>query len=151
MQGSQPILNLNGITCLGSKDSGDLIESPNGAGDFYHSTIKGTTILEKLKMDQVEYVCCADCENMLEMVVDPYLVGLLHTNHTNYDLLYKCTYPENQRDRIFRRIVQHNKVPKADTKDGLGVYLNYHNHHRVRNEQVIQASPIWMNSLVFAL
>jgi len=53
MQNNHPILNLNGSVCLKSKDTGDLIQMPNGAGDFYHASIKGMSILEKLKQDKI--------------------------------------------------------------------------------------------------
>ena len=29
---------------------------------------------------------------MLEMVVDPYMIGLFDVNKEDYDLMYKCTY-----------------------------------------------------------
>lgn len=44
-------------------------------------------------MDGIEFVSCCDCENMLESVLDPYMVGLFDANKQDYDLMYKCTYP----------------------------------------------------------
>jgi UDP-N-acetylglucosamine pyrophosphorylase len=61
LQSTHPILNLNGNLCLKSSDLGDVIELPNGSGDFYHASIKGVSILEKLKLDKVEFVSCVDC------------------------------------------------------------------------------------------
>jgi UDP-N-acetylglucosamine pyrophosphorylase len=69
-----------------------VIEMPTGSGDFYHSSIKGVNILEKMKMEGIKYVVSVDCENILEMVLDPYLIGLLDKNQ-DYDLMYKCTHP----------------------------------------------------------
>lgn len=97
LQSTHPILNLNGNLCLKSSDLGDVIELPNGSGDFYHASIKGVSILEKLKLDKVEFVSCVDCENILEQVIDPYVVGVLSINRNLFDLMYKCTYPEDQR------------------------------------------------------
>jgi hypothetical protein len=77
MQGNHPVLNLNGNICLKAKNSGDVIEMPNGPGDFYHTSVKGVSILDKLKQDMIEYVACCDCENMLETIIDPYVLGLL--------------------------------------------------------------------------
>lgn len=45
LQSTHPILNLNGNLCLKSSDHGDVIELPNGSGDFYHASIKGVSIL----------------------------------------------------------------------------------------------------------
>ena len=61
VQGSHPILNLNGNICLKSKDSADIIEMPNGPADFYHTSINGGSIFSKLREDKVEYVSCCDC------------------------------------------------------------------------------------------
>lgn len=133
LQNTHPILNLNGNLCLKASDQGDVIELPNGSGDFYHSSIKGVSILEKLKMDKVEYISCVDCENILEMVIDPYVLGLLYTNKNDYDLMYKCTYPEDQREKIFRRVVLQNGVAKADTLQALNSFINYNHKYRLKN------------------
>jgi hypothetical protein len=45
MQATQPVLNLNGNICLKAKDSPDVIEMPNGSGDFYNTSIRGMGIL----------------------------------------------------------------------------------------------------------
>ena len=84
-------------------------------------------------MDKIEYVCCADCENMLEMVVDPYMIGLLDVNKEDYDLMYKCTYAENQKDKIFRRVVVQNGYPKADAIQDLTTIANYNSKKRTNN------------------
>ena len=67
------------------------------------------------------------------MVIDPYTVGLLDKHKNEYELMYKCTYSENQREKIFRRIVLQNNAPKADTITGLFSYMNYGNKNRVKN------------------
>lgn len=61
MQSTQPVLNLNGNICLKAKDSGEVIEMPNGSGDFYNTSVKGLGILEKMRRDGVEFVSCCDC------------------------------------------------------------------------------------------
>ena len=61
MQSTQPILNLNGNFCLRSKDSPDIIEMPTGSGEFYNMSIKGMGILNKMKMDGVDFASCCDC------------------------------------------------------------------------------------------
>jgi UDP-N-acetylglucosamine pyrophosphorylase len=150
-QNSQPILNLNGNLCLKSKDSGEVIQLPNGAGDFYHSTIRNVNILDKLRLDKVDYVCCVDCENILEVVVDTYMLGLLESRREECDLMYKCTYTDNQRDNIFKRVVLQNGVPKADTIQAMACYTNYNSKYRASNNEAVLSSPVWMNSLIFQL
>ena len=49
VESSNPVLNLNGSVCLKSKDTAELIQMPQGSGDFYHATIRGLGILEKMK------------------------------------------------------------------------------------------------------
>jgi len=61
LQANHPILNLNGNICLKAKDSGDIIEMPNGPADFYHTSVNGMGIFNKLKEDKIEYVSCCDC------------------------------------------------------------------------------------------
>ena len=102
-------------------------------------------------MDKVEYISCVDCENILEMVIDPYVLGLLDTNKNDYDLMYKCTYPEDQREKIFRRVVLQNGVAKADTLQALNSFINYNHKYRLKNNENVFSSPVWMNHLVFNL
>lgn len=83
-----------------------------------------------MRRDGIEYVSCCDCENILESVLDPYIVGLLEANKAEYDLMYKCTYPENQKDRIFRRVVLQNGSLKADTIQDLTTIANYNSKQR---------------------
>ena len=73
-----------------------------------------------------------DCENILEQVIDPYVLGALSINRNEVDLMYKCTYPEDQREKIFRRVVLKNKVPKADTLQALNTPMN-NSKHRIKN------------------
>ena len=84
------------------------------------------------------------------MVVDPYLVGLLHSQKQHYDLMYKCTYPENQKDRTFRRVLLQNGTPKADSVQNLTALIAYDSRHRAQNTEHVTQSPVWMNSLVFS-
>ena len=63
--------------------------------------------------------------------------------------MYKCTYPENQKDRTFRRVVMQNNVPKADSIQNLSSFINYNSKFRVQNNETIMQSPVWMNSLIF--
>jgi hypothetical protein len=149
LQSMHPVLNLNGNVCLRAGDSPDILQMPNGSGDFHHASIKGMGILEKLQGEKIEYVCCCNCENMLEMVIDPYLVGLFDVNKNDYDLMYKCTYPENQNDRTFKRVVWQNGIPKADTIPNLSTIENNYNKQSTINLQVVQDSPVWMGSLIF--
>ncbi len=65
--------------------------------------------------------------------------------------MYKCTYPSDQREKIFRRVVLHNGVPKADTLQALGTYINYNHKNRIKNNENVCSSPVWMNSLIFNL
>ena len=73
-----------------------------------------------------------DCENILEQVIDPYVLGVLSINRNEFDLMYKCTYPEDQREKIFRRVVLKNNVPKADTLQALNTPIN-NSKHRIKN------------------
>jgi hypothetical protein len=75
---------------------------------------------------------------MLETVIDPYLVGLFDVNKDDYDLMYKCTYPENQNERIFKRIILDKGVPKADTIPNLTNYASSYNKHSSENMQAIR-------------
>jgi len=61
MQDNHPILNLNGNICLKAKDSGDVIEMPMGPAEFRHAKIGEVGIIDRLKQDKIEYVCCCDC------------------------------------------------------------------------------------------
>lgn len=70
------------------------------------------------------------------MVIDPYVVGLLDSNKDGLDLMYKCTYPEDQRETIFRRVALHNNEPKADTLNALNSYINYNNKNRMKNKEI---------------
>lgn len=65
--------------------------------------------------------------------------------------MYKCTYPEDQRERIFRRVVLQNGIPKADTLQALNSYMNYNHKYRLKNNENVYSSPVWMNSLIFNL
>lgn len=83
------------------------------------------------------------------MVIDPYVLGLLDSKKSEFDLMYKCTYPENQKDRTFRRVVMQNGVPKTDSVQNLSSFINYNSKYRVQNNEIIMQSPVWMNSLIF--
>jgi len=83
------------------------------------------------------------------MVVDPYVLGLLDSRKKEYDLMYKCTYPENQKDRTFRRVIVQNGVPKADSVQNLSSFINYDSKYRTQNNENVTQSPVWMNSLIF--
>ena len=85
---------------------------------------------------------------MLESVIDPYLVGLFDVNKDDYDLMYKCTYPENQSERIFKRVVLQNGVPKADIIPNLTSFSNNYNKQTNINEHIIKESPVWMGHVI---
>lgn len=68
---------MNGNLCLKAADQPDVIELPCGSGDFYTASVQGENILDRLKQEGVQFVSCVECDNMLEMVIDPFLVGLL--------------------------------------------------------------------------
>lgn len=44
-----------------------------------------------------------------------------------------------------------NGVPKADTFQALSAYMNYSHKYRLKNNENVFSSPVWMNSLVFNL
>jgi len=44
-----------------------------------------------------------------------------------------------------------NDVPKADTVQSLNCYMNYNSKYRVKNNESVYSSPVWMNSLIFQL
>jgi hypothetical protein len=149
LQDTHPILNLNGNLCLRSSDSPDVVELPCGSGDFHTASVQGENILERMKREGVQFVCCFECENLMEMVVDPFLVGLLA--ESRHELAYKCAYPADQREKSFRRMVLQNGVPRADTLLTLNSFINYNHKYRSKNNENFLNSPLWTNSLVFRL
>lgn len=88
-------------------------------------------MLERLKKDGVELVACADSENVLEMVVDPFLVGLAAEGP--HEVVYKVAYPFEMKDKLFRRVVLQNGVPRADTLSTLNSFVNYNHKYRINN------------------
>ena len=92
-QADHPILNLNGNVCLRAKDAAEVIDMPKGPAEFYHFKVGGMSLLERLKADKIEYAACCDCENILETVIDPYVLGLLDYEKEECDLMYKCAFP----------------------------------------------------------
>lgn len=148
-QNTHPILNLNGNLCLKASDQPDVIELPCGSGDFYTASVDGESILDRLKREGVQFVACAESDNLLEMVVDPFLVGLAAEG--GQEVVYKCTRPLDQKEKVSRRVVIQNGAPRADTPQTLNSFINYNHKYRAQNSENVLSSPVWMGSLVFAL
>jgi len=64
------------------------------------------------------------------MVIDPYVLGLLDSQKDECDLMYKCTFPENLKDRTFRKVIVVNGVPKADNVQMISSLINYNSPHK---------------------
>ncbi len=113
--------------CLRGADIPDVIELPCGSGGFYETVINEENILDRLKREGVEYVCCVESDNLLEMVVDPFLVGLAAEGE---EVVYKCSYPLDMKDKLLRRVVVQNGVVRADTPQTLNSFINYNHRYR---------------------
>jgi hypothetical protein len=83
------------------------------------------------------------------MVVDPFLLGLAAEG--GQDVVYKCAYPLDPKEKLLRRVVVQNGVPRADTQQTLNSFINYNHKYRGQNNENVQSSPIWMGHLVFLL
>ena len=105
-------------------------------------------ILDRLKREGVQYVSCAESDNLLEMVVDPFMVGLAADQQ---EVVYKCSYPSDPKDKLQRRVVVQNGVVRADNPQILSSFINYNHRYRAQNNENVFASPILMGSSVFPL
>jgi hypothetical protein len=86
--------------------------------------------LDRLKREGVKYVSCAESDNLLEMVVDPFMVGLAAEGE---EVVYKCSYHSDLKDKLQRRVVVQNGVVRADTPQTLSSFINYNHRYRAQN------------------
>ena len=99
----RPVVNLSGKLCISDKKGYEMLETPSGCGDFVKLNIENEKILTHLEKKGIEYVCCMGVENILEKVIDPYMLGMAETE--GYGGVYKCTYPENENENLSRIVL----------------------------------------------
>jgi UDP-N-acetylglucosamine pyrophosphorylase len=71
-QGNYFSVDQNGNKMLDS--NGNFIESPNGSGGIYEA-IKNNKILDRMELDNVEYVYIYNVDNVLTKIADPLMIG----------------------------------------------------------------------------